>query len=67
MEPINQFEPLMSMKEVGAYLSIHPMTAWRYARTGVIPAFRVGGRWRARRDKLDQSMKKESLDEKPNN
>ena len=40
-------------EEVAHYLKLHPYTVRRLAREKKIPAFRVGGQWRFRRDDID--------------
>ncbi|MDO9140469.1 MAG: helix-turn-helix domain-containing protein [Methylobacter sp.] len=42
------------MKEVAAYLKINERTVYRLAASGDIPAFKVGGSWRFRKDTLEQ-------------
>jgi excisionase family DNA binding protein len=41
-------------EEVAQYLKLHPYTVRRLARVKKIPAFRVGGQWRFRRDDIDR-------------
>lgn len=41
-------------KEVAKYLKLHPYTVRRLALTQKIPAFRVGGQWRFRKDDIDK-------------
>lgn len=38
--------PTMGLPELSAYLGVHYMTAYRYVRTGRLPANLVGGAWR---------------------
>lgn len=40
-------------EEIAQYLKLHPYTIRRLARERKIPAFRVGGQWRFRRDEID--------------
>ncbi len=40
-------------EEIAEYLKLHPYTIRRLARENKIPAFRVGGQWRFRRDEID--------------
>ena len=40
-------------EEVARYLKLHPYTVRRLAREDKIPAFRVGGQWRFRKDEID--------------
>ena len=41
-------------EEVAGYLKLHPYTVRRLAREKQIPAFRVGGQWRFRKDEIDR-------------
>jgi len=41
-------EPLLTSREVGAYLGLHHKTVERYARQGLLPYVRVGGAMRFR-------------------
>jgi excisionase family DNA binding protein len=48
------WEPLLTPTEAAIILRCHPKTAARYARTGVVPAIRLGTKlWRFRRRDLD--------------
>lgn len=40
-------------EEIAEYLRLHPYTVRRLAREKKIPAFRVGGQWRFRKDEID--------------
>ncbi len=40
-------------EEIAEYLKLHPYTVRRLAREKKIPAFRVGGQWRFRKDDID--------------
>ena len=40
--------------EISKILKLHPFTVTRLAREGKIPAFKVGGVWRFRRDQFEQ-------------
>ena len=41
-------------EEIAKYLKLHPYTVRRLAREEKIPAFRAGGQWRFRKDKIDK-------------
>ena len=41
-------------EEISKYLKLHPYTIRRLAREKKIPAFRVGGPWRFRKDDIDR-------------
>ncbi len=44
-------------EEIAEYLRLHPYTIRRLCREGKIPAFRVGGQWRFRKDEIDKWSK----------
>ena len=48
-----QSEPVWNCKEAARFLRIHPVTAKRLARAGILPGFRIGNRWRFRPSELD--------------
>jgi excisionase family DNA binding protein len=41
---------ILTVKEVGEALRVHPSTLYRLVREGRIPAFRVGSDWRFRKE-----------------
>lgn len=46
-------ESLLDSVEAGRFLRIHPVTVKRLARSGRLPGFRIGNRWRFRFSDLD--------------
>ena len=40
--------------DISKILKLHPFTVTRLAREGKIPAFKVGGVWRIRRDQFER-------------
>ena len=40
--------------EISRILKLHPFTVTRLAREGKIPAFKVGGVWRVRKDQFER-------------
>ena len=44
---------IMTTKELAKYLGVHEMTVYRWLKKGVIPGFKIGGRWRSKKDLLD--------------
>ncbi|HAU0227387.1 TPA: helix-turn-helix domain-containing protein [Legionella pneumophila] len=52
---------IMLIKELAEYLKINEKTAYRYAAEGKIPAFKVGGAWRFRRDEIEKFTKGEYI------
>ena len=49
----------MSLREAASALGVHYMTAYRYVRTGRLPATSVDGEWRIRRDDVQQLLRPE--------
>ena len=54
------FEPLVHADKIGELLGIHPKTVLRMARSGRLPAIRVGRYWRFRHSDLDTWLKLQS-------
>jgi excisionase family DNA binding protein len=50
MQTIETFTP----HDVARMLRIHPFTVTRLAREGKLPAFKVGGMWRFRKDQFER-------------
>jgi excisionase family DNA binding protein len=53
------FETL-TPNEVAKSLQLHPFTVTRLAREGKIPAFKVGGVWRFRKDQFEDWITRSS-------
>ncbi|MDO8748602.1 MAG: helix-turn-helix domain-containing protein [Candidatus Omnitrophota bacterium] len=51
-------------EDVAQYLKLHPYTVRRLAREKKIPAFRVGGQWRFRKDEIDRWSRSYSFSDK---
>lgn len=46
---------ILNLKEVAAYLRIHPSTVYRLLKKKEIPAFKIGHKdWRFELDKIDE-------------
>jgi len=45
---------IMTVKEVAAYLKMKPVTIYKLAKEGKIPAFRVASFWRFKKDLIDK-------------
>jgi len=45
---------IMTLKEVAKYLGLHVMTVYKLTREGRVPAAKIGGQWRFKRDVLDE-------------
>lgn len=46
----------MTVREVATYLKVDERTVYRLAREGRLPATKLGGQWRFRRDLIDEWM-----------
>lgn len=45
---------VMTLPEVAKYLGLHKMTVYRFVKECKIPATKIGGRWRVKKDILDR-------------
>ncbi len=52
-------EEILTIQEVAALMKIADKTVYTMAQRGEIPAFKVRGQWRVRRDDLDGWMKEQ--------
>lgn len=54
--------PLLTLQEAADRLNVHYMTAYRWVRSGTLPAFKAGGRLRVRAQDLDQFVSQRAVD-----
>ena len=47
-------EQIVTLREVAKYLGLHVMTVYKLTREGRVPAAKIGGQWRFKRDVLDE-------------
>ena len=47
---------VMTPKQVAEYLQLHTMTIYRYISTGKLPAAKIGGRYRIKREVVDKLL-----------
>ena len=47
-------EQIMTLREVAQYLGLHIMTVYKLTREGRVPAAKIGGQWRFKRDILEE-------------
>ncbi|MBI4343864.1 MAG: helix-turn-helix domain-containing protein [Candidatus Omnitrophica bacterium] len=45
---------IMTLREVAKYLGLHVMTVYKLTREGRVPAAKIGGQWRFKRNVLDE-------------
>lgn len=51
---------IMTLKEVAKYLGLHPISIYRLIKTSDIPAMKIGGQWRFKKEVLDAWLSKQS-------
>lgn len=44
---------IMTPRDVANYLGLHLITIYRLIKRGKLPAFKIGGQWRFKKDLLD--------------
>ncbi len=49
-------QEILTIDQVAELLHLHVMTVYRLAREGRVPGFKVGSRWRFRREVLESWM-----------
>ena len=55
-----RFKEVMTVREASQYLGISPDTLYKYLSEDKIPAFKLGNRWRFKKDLLDRWMERKS-------
>jgi excisionase family DNA binding protein len=55
-------EQIMTAREVAAYLRLADATVYKLARSGEIPAAKVGRSWRFKRSLIDDWLQEQSED-----
>jgi excisionase family DNA binding protein len=54
------FREVMNVREASQYLGVSKETLYKYLTEERIPAFKLGSRWRLKKDVLDRWMEKQS-------
>jgi len=57
---MGQHKDVMTLREASKYLGVSPDTLYKYLSERRIPAFKLGNRWRFKKDLLDRWMEKVS-------
>ena len=47
-------QEIMTLREVAKYLGLHIMTVYKLTREGRVPAAKIGGQWRFKRNVLNE-------------
>jgi len=57
---MDRAKEVMTLREASEYLGVSPDTLYKYLSEDRIPAFKLGNRWRFKKDLLDRWMEKQS-------
>ena len=57
---MERLKEVMTLREASEYLGISPDTLYKYVGEKGIPAFKLGNRWRFKKDLLDRWMERKS-------
>jgi excisionase family DNA binding protein len=57
---MERLREVMTLREASQYLGISPDTLYKYLGEKSIPAFKLGNRWRFKKDLLDRWMERKS-------
>ncbi|HEV2501071.1 MAG TPA: helix-turn-helix domain-containing protein [Terriglobia bacterium] len=55
-----QYREVMNVREASQYLGVSKETLYKYLTEQSIPAFKLGSRWRLKKNVLDRWMEKQS-------
>jgi len=55
---MERVKEVMTLREASQYLGISPDTLYKYLSEKSIPAFKLGNRWRFKKDSLDRWMER---------
>ena len=47
-------DDVLTVQELAGYLRIKPLTIYRFAECGKLPGFKIGSRWRFKKNSIDQ-------------
>ena len=50
---------MMTVEEVADYLKMKTVTIYKHAQEGKIPGFKVGSKWRFKRETIDKWIEKQ--------
>ena len=57
---MERLKEVMTLREASEYLGISPDTLYKYLSENRVPAFKLGNRWRFKKDLLDRWMERKS-------
>lgn len=47
---------IMTVEDTAKYLNMHKMSVYKHFRDKKLPCFKIGGRWRTKKDLLDNFL-----------
>ncbi len=50
---------IMTVNELAKYLRLHEQTVYKMAKEGRLPAYKVGSRWRFKKDTIDSWLREQ--------
>ncbi len=56
----SEIREVMDIRQASGYLGISPDSLYKYASEGLIPAFKLGNRWRFKKSRIDEWMDQQS-------
>jgi excisionase family DNA binding protein len=59
-QKMDRLKEVMTLREASQYLGISQDTLYKYLSEDKIPAFKLGNRWRFKKDLLDRWMERKS-------
>jgi excisionase family DNA binding protein len=59
-------DPILTLPEVAVLLKVAEKTVYTMARSGQLPAFKVRGQWRFKRDDIDRWIDEQTASVKAN-
>jgi excisionase family DNA binding protein len=65
MEAMAESREVMNLRQASQYLGVSPDTLYRYICDGMVPAFKLGSRWKFRKTVLDRWMEQEMRRSRP--
>ena len=62
---MNEAREVMNLRQASNYLGVSTDTLYRYVSEGVVPAFKLGNRWKLRKSVLDRWMEHKMSQARP--
>jgi excisionase family DNA binding protein len=54
-------EEILTLKELAEYLKVNEKTIYRLSSEGKIPAFKVGNKWRFKKESIEQWIEEQNI------